>query len=95
MLTGNNNFSIKNKQRQNAVYIPTYIIGHYNPSVRIIYLVSHTTYAVRGLILYISGEIYSFSGSIKHDELSYQRTDFDKKKFNDLQALFVCKTIHG
>ena len=25
----------------------TYIIGHYNPSVRIIGLVSHTTYVVR------------------------------------------------
>ena len=24
----------------------TFIIGHYNPSVRIIYLVSHTTYIV-------------------------------------------------
>ena len=27
-------------------YIITYIIGHYNPSVRIIDLVSHTTYVV-------------------------------------------------
>ena len=27
-------------------YIHTYIIGHYNPSVRIIDLVSHTTYVV-------------------------------------------------
>ena len=27
-------------------YIFTYIIGHYNPSVRIIYLVSHTTYVM-------------------------------------------------
>ena len=27
-------------------YICTYIIGHYNPSVRIIVLVSHTTYVV-------------------------------------------------
>ena len=27
-------------------YTHTYIIGHYNPSVRIIYLVSHTTYVV-------------------------------------------------
>ena len=28
------------------IYIHTYIIGHYNPSVRIIDLVSHTTYVV-------------------------------------------------
>ena len=27
-------------------YIHTYIIGHYNPSVRIVGLVSHTTYVV-------------------------------------------------
>ena len=30
----------------NIIYIHTYIIGHYNPSVRIIDLVSHTTYVV-------------------------------------------------
>ena len=36
-------------------YIHTYIIGHYNPSVWIIDLVSHTTYVVWVLILYISG----------------------------------------
>ena len=29
-----------------CTYIHTYIIGHYNPSVRIIELVSHTTYVV-------------------------------------------------
>ena len=34
--------------------IHTYIIGHYNPSVRIIDLVSHTIYIVCVLILYIS-----------------------------------------
>ena len=28
------------------IYIHTYIIGHYNPSVRIIDLVPHTTYVV-------------------------------------------------
>ena len=28
------------------MYIHTYIIGHYNPSVRIIELASHTTYVV-------------------------------------------------
>ena len=28
------------------IYIHTYIIGHYNPSVSIIELVSHTTYVV-------------------------------------------------
>ena len=28
------------------IHIYTYIIGHYNPSVRIIDLVSHTTYVV-------------------------------------------------
>ena len=38
------------------IYIHTYIIGHYNPSVRIIDLVSHTTYR---LILYISDGTYS------------------------------------
>ena len=30
----------------NFIYIHTYIIGHYNPSVRIIGLVSHTAYVV-------------------------------------------------
>ena len=30
----------------NGKYIHTYIIGHYNPSVRITGLVSHTTYVV-------------------------------------------------
>ena len=39
--------------------LTTYIIGHYKPSVRIIDLVSHTTYDVCVLILYISGETYS------------------------------------
>ena len=43
----------------NKEYIYTYIIGHYNPSDRIIDLVSHTTYVVC-VILYISGENYSF-----------------------------------
>ena len=27
-------------------YTPTYIIGHYNPSVKVINIVSHTTHAV-------------------------------------------------
>ena len=35
----------KNKEGQ-EVKIHTYIIGYYNPSVRIIDLVSHTTYVV-------------------------------------------------
>ena len=39
--------------------IHTYIIGHYNPSVRIIDLVSHTTYVVCVNFLYISGGTYS------------------------------------
>ena len=33
-------------------YIHTYIIGHYNPSVRIIDLVSHTTYVMRVNFIY-------------------------------------------
>ena len=37
----------------------TYIISHDNPSVRIIDLVSQTTYVVCVLILYISGGTYS------------------------------------
>ena len=41
----------------------TNIIGHYNPSVRIIDLVSHTTYVVCVLILYISGGIYSLKSA--------------------------------
>ena len=32
-------------------YLPTYLIGHYDPSVRIIDLVSHTTYILCALIL--------------------------------------------
>ena len=43
----------------NSVVIHTYIIGHYNPSVRIIDLVSHTTYVVCVNFLYISGGTYS------------------------------------
>ena len=35
-------------QHNDLTYIHTYIIGHYNPSVRIINLVSHTTYVVCG-----------------------------------------------
>ena len=41
----------------------TYIIGHYNPSVRIIDLVSHTTYVVCVLILYINGGTYSLKST--------------------------------
>ena len=41
-------------------YIHTYIIGRYNPSVRIIDLVSHITYVVCVNFLYISGGTYSF-----------------------------------
>ena len=43
-----------------------YIIGHYNPSVRIINLVSHTTYVVCVIFLYISGGTYSLK-SIPND----------------------------
>ena len=35
-----------------------YIIGHYNPSVRIINPISHTTYIVCVTFLYISGDTY-------------------------------------
>ena len=35
-----------NRWKTVITYIHTYIIGHYNPSVRIIDLVSHTTYVV-------------------------------------------------
>ena len=45
----------------------TYIIGHCNPSVRIINLVSHTTYVVCVIFLYISGAIYSLK-SIPNDK---------------------------
>ena len=38
----------------------TYITGHNNPSVRIIDLVSHTTYVVCVNFLYISGGTYKF-----------------------------------
>ena len=41
----------------------TYIIGHYNPSVRIIDLVSHTTYVVCANFLYISGGTYSLKST--------------------------------
>ena len=37
--------SIINQMRK-FLYIHTYIIGHYNPSVRIIFIVSHTPYVV-------------------------------------------------
>ena len=43
--------------------IHTYIIGHYNPSVKIIDLVSHTIYVVCVLILYMSGETYSLKST--------------------------------
>ena len=39
-------FSIHTLAINNNNYIHTYIIGHYNPSVGIIDLVSHTTYVV-------------------------------------------------
>ena len=42
-------YKIKNKLNGNTkllLYIHTYIISHYNLSVRIIVLVSHTTYVV-------------------------------------------------
>ena len=42
-----------------VAYIHTYIIGHYNPSVRIIDLVSYTTYVVCYNFLNISGRTYS------------------------------------
>ena len=39
-------------QEHSSDCLHTYIIGHYNPSARIIDLVSHSTYA---LIFYMSG----------------------------------------
>ena len=52
------------KMREDAnvisLRVHTYIIDHYNPSIRIIDLVSHTNYVVCVLILYISGGTYSF-----------------------------------
>ena len=43
-------------------FIQTYIIGHYNPSVRIIALVSHNI-MLCVLILYVSGGTYSLNSS--------------------------------
>ena len=39
-------YILGNNRVQYPVYIHTYIIGHYNPSVRIIDLVSQTTFIV-------------------------------------------------
>ena len=47
---------IKQPQHKRTA-IHTYIVDHYNPSERIIDLVSHTTY-VCVLIFYISGAVY-------------------------------------
>ena len=44
-------------------YIHSYIIGHYNPLVRIIDLVSHTTYVLCVLNLYICGGTYSLKST--------------------------------
>ena len=44
-------------------YLCTYIIGDYNPSVRNINLVSHTTYVVCVLILYINGGAYNLKST--------------------------------
>ena len=46
-----------------STVLHTYIIGPYNPSVRIIDLVSHTTYVVCVNFLYISGGTYSLKSS--------------------------------
>ena len=43
-----------------CTHLHTYIIGHYIPSVRIIDLVSHTTYVMCVNFLCISGGTYSF-----------------------------------
>ena len=45
-LSGNNTVSDYSNILSIYSFIHTYIIGHYNPSVRIIDLVSHTTYVV-------------------------------------------------
>ena len=47
---------------KNFTSIHTYIIGHYNPSVRIIDLVSHTTYVVSVNFIH-SGGIYSLKST--------------------------------
>ena len=54
---------LKIKNKWNSGILHNYIIGHDNPSVRIINLVSHTTYVVCVLILYISGETYSLKST--------------------------------
>ena len=53
--------SIQRRSRSKVIH--TYIIGHYNPSVRIIDLVSHTTLLLCVLILYISGGTYSLQST--------------------------------
>ena len=60
-------------------YIHTYIIGHYNPSVRIIDLVTHTTYVVCVNFKYISGGIYSLKSNLNDR--------FFEKLF---MAIFIC-----
>ena len=41
-----NEYCFNKNAHLNIVFIHTYIIGHYNPSVRIIDLVAYTTYVV-------------------------------------------------
>ena len=50
------------RDSQNAVFL-TYIIGYYNPSIRISDLVSHTTYVVWVNFLYISNGTYSLKST--------------------------------
>ena len=52
---------------QQQAYIHTYIIGHYNPLVRIFDLVSHTTYVVCVNFLYISGGTYSLKSTLNDE----------------------------
>ena len=69
----NKNYKNKTMQVNKLVYkllycllsgfIHTYIIGRYNLSVRIIDLVSHTTYVVCVNFLYISGGTYSLKST--------------------------------
>ena len=64
-------------------HIHTYIIGHYNPSVRIIDLVSHTTYAVCINFLYISGGTYSLKSTA-----NYKRKKINNRYFFYLFSIY-------
>ena len=54
----------KSKSKLNCYAYIIYVIDHYKPSVRIIDLVSHTTYVVYVNFLYISGGTYSLKSTL-------------------------------